>query len=124
MKEDKIEGVSSETNHGFVTSPQFKPSRGTDWLKRCEELESEIRTLQKEKENLRTERNELYRQANELRMVLNTLESSSDAQRRSFCRQAAIALYARPVDADGEDLGATEAWTCARELWRARPEDM
>jgi hypothetical protein len=61
---------------------------------------------------------------NDYRSALQSLKNDSEAQKRAFCRQAAISLYARPVDADGEDLGATEAWTCARELWRARPEDM
>jgi hypothetical protein len=95
-----------------------------DWVKRCGELEAENATLKQEKENLRTERNELYRQANELRMALTTLEHSSDAQRRAFCRQAAIALYARPVGTNGEDFGATDSWTFAKRLWNAKPEGM
>lgn len=39
-------------------------------------------------------------------------------ERTAFIRQAAIALYAGPLDFDKED-----AWHAAQVLWDAKPED-
>ena len=89
-----------------------------DWQKRFVALEEENRRLALEKENIREERNEMYRHINYLRIVIDGMKVDSDAQKRAFCRNAAIAMYAGPSESP------ETAWICARDLWDAKPEDL